>query len=154
MPLVFCAIFIASIVNVAAVPSTFIFQLLEEFSIGMGVSLLVSFIVFPLFATVDIENRVNYCLLNLQQMQTLITQAFLCQDQMGAHVSLARASTIEQMVHETIGPLPMKLVETRFEPSRCLQRIFNRHRRHIIDLTVQGSSFSHVKVYISLSFLF
>jgi uncharacterized membrane protein YccC len=138
---VLCAIFFSTIVNQPVIPSTFIFQLLEEFVIGMAVAVLVSSTIFPVFATMDIENRVNYCLLNLQEMQTLIIQAFLHQDQMSAQVSLTRASTIEQMIRLAIGPIRMKLVVARFEPSRYLQRIFNRRRRNIIDLTIQGLFF-------------
>jgi hypothetical protein len=138
MPLVLCAIFFATIVNQPVVPSTFIFQLLEAFVIAMALAVLVSLAIFPVFSTIDIENRVNYCLLNLQEMQTLIIRAFLCQDQMSAQVSLTRASTIEQMIRIAIGPIQMKFVAARFEPSRCLQRIFNRRRMQIIDLTIQG----------------
>jgi hypothetical protein len=53
----------------------------------MSIALIVSILIFPLFATFDIENRVNYCLLHLDQMQTFILQAFLCQDQTAARVS-------------------------------------------------------------------
>ena len=104
----------------------------------MAVALLVSMLVFPLFATIDTENRVNYCLINLQQMQTIIIRAFLCQDQMNAQVPLAQTSTIEQMVRTTMRVIPMRLNEARMEPSRFLQRIFNRRRRHLIHLTIQG----------------
>jgi uncharacterized membrane protein YccC len=135
------AIFFATIVNQTNLPSTFAFVLLEEFVIGMAVALVVSLLIFPLFATFDIENRVNYCLTNLQQMQTIVIQAFLCQDQMNAQVSLARASTIEQMVRSTMNLMHTRLNEARMEPSRCLQRIFNRRRRHLIDLTLQGYFF-------------
>jgi uncharacterized membrane protein YccC len=112
--------------------------LLEEFAIGTAVALVVSLLVFPLFATTDIENRVNYCLTNLQKMQTIIIKEFLCHDQMGAQVSLARSTTIEQMVRTTMNLMPARLNEAYMEPSRCLQRIFSRRRRHLIDLTIQG----------------
>ncbi len=138
MPLVLCAIFFATIVNQPVISSTFIFELLEEFIVGMSIGILISLTVFPVFATMDIENRVNYCLINLQEMQRLIIQGFLCQDKMSAQISLSRVSTIEQMIRVAINPLPMKLIETRFEPSRLLQRIFNRRRRNIIDLTIKG----------------
>ncbi len=138
MPLVLCAIFFATIVNQPVISSTFIFVLLEEFIVGMSIGILISLTVFPVFATMDIENRVNYCLINLQEMQRLIIQGFLCQDKMSAQVSLSRVSTIEQMIRVAINPLPMKLIEARFEPSRLLQRIFNRRQRHIIDLTIKG----------------
>jgi hypothetical protein len=104
----------------------------------MAMALLVSLLIFPLFATVDIENRVNYSLSNLQQMYTFIIQAFLCEDQMGAQVSLARASTVERMVYTTMNTIHMRLDEARFEPARWLQRIFNRKRRQIFDLTLPG----------------
>ncbi len=138
MPLVLCAIFFATIVNQPVISSTFIFELLEEFIVGMSIGILISLTVFPVFATMDIENRVNYCLINLQEMQRLIIHGFLCQDKMSAQVSLSRVSTIEQMIRVAINPLPMKLIEARFEPSRLLQRIFNRRQRHIIDLTIKG----------------
>ncbi|CAF0802510.1 unnamed protein product [Adineta steineri] len=135
--LLIIAIFFSTIVNQANLPSTFIFILLELFVIGMAVAIVVSLLVFPLFATFDIENRVNYCLKNLQNMQTLVLQAFLCEDQMSAQVSLARASTIEQMIRTTMSLITARLVESTLEPSRCLQRIFNRRHRHLIDLTIQ-----------------
>jgi uncharacterized membrane protein YccC len=138
MPLVLCAIFFPTIVNQPVISSTFIFELLEEFIVGMSIGILISLTVFPVFATMDIENRVNYCLINLQEMQRLIIQGFLCQDKMSAQVSLSRVSTIEQMIRVAINPLPMKLIEARFEPSRLLQRIFNRRRRNIIDFTIKG----------------
>ncbi|CAF3844490.1 unnamed protein product [Adineta steineri] len=137
IPLVLCAIFFATIVNQRSIPSTFIFQLLETFVIGMAIAVLVSLTIFPVFATIDIENRVNYCLLNLQEMQKSITKAFLHQDKISAQISLTRTSTIEEIILTAIGPIRMKLVETRFEPSRFLQRIFNRRRRQIINLTIQ-----------------
>ena len=142
--LLFNVIFFATIVNQVDVPDTFVFQLLEEFAIGMGVALLVSLLVFPLFATFDIENRVNYSLSTLQQMHALILQAFLCQDQTSAQVPLARATIVEKMVRKTMDPIQVRLDEARFEPSRCLQRLFNRRRRHIIDLTLQGLFFVKV----------
>ena len=106
-------------------------------------ALLVSLIIFPLFATLDIENRFNYSLSKLQQMYELVTQAFLCTDKMSAHLLLARASMIENMVKNALGPIQTRLDETHYEPSRSLQRIFNRKHRHIIDLTLQGNVFFH-----------
>jgi len=104
----------------------------------MGIALVVSLLIFPLFATSDIENRVNYCLKNLQEMQTMVIKAFLCQDQMSAQALLARASTMEEMIRTTMNLMPTRLMEAHMEPSRFLQRIFNRKRRHLIDLTLQG----------------
>ncbi len=104
----------------------------------MAIALLVSLIVFPLFATIDFENRVRYCLKSLQQMQTIIIQGFICQNEMGAQISITRSSTIEQMVRTAMNCLCTRLVEARLEPSRFLQRIFNRKRRHLFDLTLQG----------------
>ncbi|CAF1406378.1 unnamed protein product [Rotaria sordida] len=135
------AIFFSTIVNEAKIPSTFIFTLLEEFVIAVFVGLIVSISIFPLFATFDVENRVNYCLTNLQQVETIVVQAFLCKDQMSAQVSLARASTIEQMVRTTMNLMHSRLNEAHMEPSRCLQRIFNRRRRHLIDLTLQEQEY-------------
>ncbi|CAF1135581.1 unnamed protein product [Adineta ricciae] len=135
--LLISSIFFATIVNQQNLPSTFIFTLLEEFVIGISVSLLVSLLVFPLFATIDIENRMNYCLKNLQRMESIVIQAFLCEDQMSAQVSLARSSTLEQMIRVAMNLIHTRLNETQMEPSRLLQRIFNRRRRHLMDLTLQ-----------------
>lgn len=110
----------------------------------MIIALLVSLLIFPLFATIDFENRVNYCLKNLQQMQTIIIQGFICQDEMGAQISTTRSSTIEQMVRATMNLLCMRLVEARMEPSRFLQRIFNRRRKHLFNLTIQGYFLSSI----------
>ena len=124
--------------NQQNLPSNFVFLLLEEFVVGTVIALIVSLLVFPSFATMDIENRVNYCLCNLQHMQEWIVKAFLCSDRTSAQVYLARASTIEHMVRSTMSMMPPRLAEAPFEPSRCLQRLFNAKRRHLFDLTIQG----------------
>ena len=97
-----------------------------------------SILIFPLYATLDIENRFNYCLTNLSEMESTIIKAFLCQDQMSSQMSLARVSTVEQMVRTAMNSMHTRLNEASMEPSRLLQRIFNRKRRHLIDLTLQG----------------
>ena len=116
----------------------------------MIVALVVSVLVFSFFATLDIENRVNYCLLNLQKMQTLIIQAFLCKDEMEAQVLLAQAFTIGEMIREKMSLIHVRLNEASFEPSRWLQKIFNRRRKHIIDLTLEGL----FVVYVNFCFSF
>ncbi|CAF1429277.1 unnamed protein product [Adineta ricciae] len=151
IPLVICAIFFATIVNQNNVPSTFAFQLLESFAIGICICLLVSLIILPSFATIDIENRVKYILLNLNDMHMLIVQSFLREDEIDAQASLTRVTTIEQMIEEAMSPIQMKLIFARFEPARLLQWIYNRKRRNIIDLTLQEqenlitSLFLHVR---------
>jgi hypothetical protein len=132
-------IYFATFVNQPIVQSTFIFQLLETFVIGNCVCILVSLIIFPAFVTMDIENRVNYTLLNLGKMHLLIVQAFLREDQMDVQALFSRASIIEKMILEAISPIQMNLAYARFEPSRLLQWVFNPKRRNIIDLTLQGS---------------
>ncbi len=117
-------------------------------------ALLVSLTIFPLFATFDIENRFNYSLSKLQQMYELVTQAFLCTDKMSAHILLARASMIESMVHKALIPIQTRLDETHYEPSRYLQRIFNRKHRHIIDLTLQGNVFFPLIILFILWLIF
>jgi hypothetical protein len=109
----------------------------------MGVALIVSLLIFPLFATLDVENRVKYCLLHLDQMQTFVLHAFLSEDRTAARVALARASIVEQKLRETMIQMRLRLKETCYEPSRILQGIFNRRRKHIIDLTIEGYSVCH-----------
>ena len=138
MPLVILAILFSTIVNVPNVPSKFIFLLLEEIVIALCVSILVSLIIFPTFATIDIENRVHYALLNLEKMHTVIVQSFSQEDEINAQALLTRATIIEEMIREAISPIQMKLTYARFEPSRLLQRIFNFKRRKIFNLTLQG----------------
>ena len=134
----FNATFFVTIINAEGVRSTFVFELLAEFLLGASVALLVSTWIFPLFATCDVENRVNYYLLHLDQMQTLVLQAFLCQDQAAASISLARATILERRIKHTIIHMRERLDEARFEPSRFFQWLFNRKRRHIINLTIDA----------------
>jgi uncharacterized membrane protein YccC len=136
--LLIVAVYFATIVNQPDVPSSFIFQLLADFTIGILISVLISWIIFPSFATMDIENRVNYALLNIEKMHMLIVESFLREDQMDAQDFLTRASTFEQMIREATSPIQTKLAYARFEPSRFLQWIFNLKRRNIINLTLQG----------------
>jgi hypothetical protein len=101
------------------------------------IALLVPIVIFPLFATFDIENRVNYCLSHLDQMQTFVLQAFLCQDQIAANISLARATIIERRIRHTINQIRQRLGQAQLEPSRLFQWFFNRQQMRIIDLTIE-----------------
>jgi hypothetical protein len=134
-------VYFCSIFSEPGILSTFSFKLLEVYIIGMITALLVSLIIFPLFATFDIENRFNYSLSKLQEMHVLIIQAFLSPNKMGARMILTKVTMIENMVRKTLGPIQTRIDEARFEPSRYLQRIFNRKHRHIIDLTIHGELF-------------
>lgn len=104
----------------------------------MLISICISLLIFPLFATIDIENRFSYCLKNLQQMYFLIIQAFLSRDQINAKILLSRTSIIEQMIQQTMISIQTRLSETIYEPSRILQKIFYYKRKHIFNLTVEG----------------
>lgn len=106
--------------------------------IGTFIALLVSLIIFPAFATIDIENRIRYALLNVGKMHTIIVQSFLQKDQVNAQALLTRASTIEQMIREAIRPIPVKFNYARLEPSKILQRMFNFKRRNVPRLTLEG----------------
>lgn len=97
----------------------------------------ISFIIFPIFATFDIENRFNYSLSKLQQMHVSVIHAFLCHDKTSAHMSLTTASVLENLVHKAIEPIQKRIDEARFEPVRFLKRRFNNRHRYIIDLTLQ-----------------
>jgi len=141
LSLLFNSIFFVTIINQEQVPRFFAFELLEEFVIGMLISIIVSLIIFPLFATFDIENRINYSLSHLQQMYDLIIQAFLCEDQISANVYLSRANIMEKMIRKTMITVQSRFSEIYYEPSRLLQRLSNRKRRNIIDLTLQGLNF-------------
>jgi hypothetical protein len=141
LSLLFNSIFFVTIINQEQVPRFFAFELLEEFVIGMLISIIVSLIIFPLFATFDIENRINYSLSHLQQMYDLIIQAFLCEDQISADVYLSRANIMEKMIRKTMITVQSRFSEIYYEPSRLLQRLSNRKRRNIIDLTLQGLNF-------------
>ena len=72
-------------------------------------------------------------------MQTFVLQAFSSEDPAAAKISLARASIVEQRLRTTMFQMRLRLQEAHHEPSQILQRIFNRRRRHIIKLTIQGS---------------
>ena len=87
-------------------------------------------------------------------MQTFVLQAFSSEDPTAARVSLARASIVEQRLSQTMIQMRLRLAETHYEPSRILQRIFNRRRRHIIDLTIQSYSVSHIEIFTIIYFLF
>jgi uncharacterized membrane protein YgaE (UPF0421/DUF939 family) len=145
MTLLFNAVFFSTIVNQRSIPYLFVFLLLELFVIGMFISICISLFIFPLFATFDIENRFNYCLFNLQRMYQFVIQAFLSENEMNSKVSLSRASIIE---NET------RLLEAKSEPSRLLKKVFYSKRREIIDLNIQGLSFSLNSKLISFVYLF
>ncbi|CAF1195700.1 unnamed protein product [Adineta ricciae] len=133
----FNAIFFVSIINEQTIRATFAFELLADFVLGMFVAVLVSLLFFPLFATLDIENRVNYCLFHLDQMQAFLIQAFLCYDSTAAKVSLARAAIVERRLRNTMNETRQRLNEVYLEPCRLLQWIFTRHRNEIFSLSIE-----------------
>jgi hypothetical protein len=135
--LLFNSIYFVRIINEINVPLIFPFQLLESFSIGMLISLIVSLFVFPLFATFDIQNRLNYCLSHLQQMYHLLIQAFLSEEQISAYIFLSQVNIIEKMIRETMIQVQSRFDESCYEPSRLLQKLFNR-KKVFLDLTLQG----------------
>ncbi|CAF1053029.1 unnamed protein product [Rotaria sp. Silwood1] len=137
LSLLYNVLYFASNVFRHEIPLIFSFELLGIYIMGMCMALFISFFIFPIFATFDIENRFNYSLSKLQQMNELVIQEFLCRDKISAHMSLTRTSMIENMVHKALSPIQTRLDESYFEPARYLQRIFNRKRSHIIDLTLK-----------------
>ncbi|CAF0844950.1 unnamed protein product [Adineta steineri] len=118
-------------------PITFSFELLGIYISGMAIAVFVSLIIFPIFATFDIENRFNYSLSKLQQMYVLIIQAFLCHDKTRSHMLLTKASIVQHMIEKALTPMQTRLADAKFEPSRLLQRLFNHQHLHVIDLTLQ-----------------
>ncbi len=138
MTLLYNAIFFSTIVNEKSLPKLFVFVLLVLFLIGMLISICVSLLIFPLFATIDIENRFSYCLKNVQRMYYLLIQSFLSRNEMDAKISLSRASILEEIIRETMIIIQSRLVEAKSEPSRFFQKIFFSKRRDFIDLNIQG----------------
>ena len=136
----FNVIFFATIINQETVRLTFVFELLGVFLLGIGVALIVSLSIFPLFATCDIENRVKYCLQNLNQMEIFILEAFLSEDPAAARVSLARASIVERRVRQTMDHMHTRILEARYEPCQILQRNFKRQHQDVMNLTLEGYS--------------
>lgn len=105
-------------------------------SIAIGVSLIIS----PFFATIDLENRFHYCFRSFQRMYFLIIQAFLSEDPIAAKIYLSRASIIEERIRQTLSIVPNRLIDTRYEPSRFLQRIFFGRRKSMSNLSVQAKA--------------
>lgn len=114
----------------------FVFYFLSLFLIGMSISIFISLIIFPFYATIDIENRLNYSLKNLQRMYYLIIQSFLTINPMNKKIRLSNVRILEEMVDETIKIIRLRIAETNFEPSRLLQRLFF-HRRHQLTIDEQ-----------------
>ncbi|CAF1492932.1 unnamed protein product, partial [Didymodactylos carnosus] len=129
---------------------------LELFVLGMAVAVATSLVIFPLTATFDIENRFYYALENLNQLYALSIQGFLSGDQIASQVpqtqgtlisvfypegnvfeSFARSKILEQFTRESMIIMQSRLAEIRFEPVRLLQKLFNRSKLKIIDLTLQ-----------------
>ena len=109
--------------------------------IDICICILVSLIILPSFATTDIENRVKYILLNLNDRHMLIIQSFLHKDPIDAQPLLTRVTTIEQTIEEAMNPIRMRLISACFESVRLLQWIYNLNKRNIIDLTLHGLFF-------------
>ncbi|CAF2104224.1 unnamed protein product [Rotaria magnacalcarata] len=136
LSLLYNALYFASHVYRRADTLILSFELLGIYILGMSMASLISFTIFPIFATFDIENRFNYSLLKLQQMHTLLIRGFLCHDKTSAHMFLTRASMLENLVNKALDPIQSRIDEARFEPTEYLKRRFNRKRRAIIDLTL------------------
>jgi hypothetical protein len=71
-------------------------------------------------------------------MQNFVLQAFVCEDQIKSKVSLARARVVERRLRKAMNEMRARLVDdAHFEPSRLLQWISHRRRKHIIHLTIK-----------------
>ncbi|UJR24079.1 hypothetical protein I4U23_027047 [Adineta vaga] len=135
--LLYNSIFFSTIVNQQSLPKVFVFLLLSLFLIGMSIAICVSLLIFPLFATFDVEHRFSYCLKNLHRMYYLIIQGFLSRDEMIAKVSLSRASILEQMIRQTMLLMQTRILETKYEPTKFLQKLFYRKQKNILYLNLQ-----------------
>lgn len=154
LSLLFLSLYFAAVINQSEAPSYYIFGLLGEFVIAMIVSIVVSLLVFPSFATFDIENRINYCFYTAQEMYHSIIQAFISKDPITIHLYLSRAKILKRMIRKTMTITQLRFSEITHEPTRLLQRIKNRKRRNLIDLTLQGLIFYFEKHQNPSNFLF
>jgi len=134
------AIFFSTIVNERSLPKAFAFFLILLFFLGMLISVCVSLLIFPLFSTIDLENRFCYCLKNVQRMYFYLIQSFVCRDPINAKIFICRSTIVEQMIRQTSSIIPMRLIETQYEPTRFLHRIFLNRRKHLMNLNVQQQS--------------
>ncbi|CAF3828220.1 unnamed protein product [Rotaria sordida] len=78
-----------------------------------------------------------YCLQHLQQIYSLIVQAFLSPDQMSANVFLAQIPIVDNMINEVMIPIQMRLLEVKVEPTRLFQWITNRKGKRPINRTLE-----------------
>lgn len=140
MTLLFNAVFFSILLTEPSLPKMFVFILLGMFLLGMCISIVVSFFVFPSFATLDVEQRFSFCLSNVQRIFYLLVQSFLSSDRVHARMLLSRASILEEMIRSVMSPIPTRLFESTYEPSEFLQRIFYRNRHRLIQLSVEGLS--------------
>ncbi|CAF3245551.1 unnamed protein product [Rotaria sp. Silwood2] len=78
-----------------------------------------------------------YCLQHLQQIYTLIVQAYLSPDRTSANVLLAQISIADDMINEAMIPIQMRLFEVKVEPTRFFQWIKNPKGEWSINRTLE-----------------
>lgn len=113
-------------------------------------ALIVSFLVFPYFATSDVKNRIHYCFLNLHRMQTFVLEAFSSEDPAAAKIALARASIVERRLGQAITPMRTRLEEADYEPSGVLNTLLSRRRKFPIGISLKSCSiFNSIDFYVA-----
>ncbi|CAF1659575.1 unnamed protein product, partial [Didymodactylos carnosus] len=100
------------------------------------VAIITSIIIFPLTATLDIENRFIYGLLNLNQLYILAIHGYLSQNKILSQVSLKQCEIIQQYLCENLIMMQIRLNQVKYEPVKLIQLIFRRHRIKTINLTL------------------
>ncbi|CAF1243578.1 unnamed protein product, partial [Didymodactylos carnosus] len=129
-------IFFSTIVNNQQTSTIFVFELLKTYIIGLIVAIITSIIIFPLTATLDIENRFIYGLLNLNQLYILAIHGYLSQNKILSQVSLKQCEIIQQYLCENLIMMQIRLNQVKYEPVKLIQLIFRRHRIKTINLTL------------------
>ncbi|UJR18462.1 hypothetical protein I4U23_005367 [Adineta vaga] len=132
------------------IPNMSILCIQETFGLTLSTNIRITLIIVPLsifffilqkiglgYHNYIVENRINYCLYQFQQMHTTIIQAFLSRDEINSKLFLSRSMILEQMIREIMMLIQTRLNEARYEPSQFLQRLFNRQRKQIFDLSIQ-----------------
>lgn len=138
--LLFNSLFFTTIINEKKVSINFSFELLEEFAIGIVLSIIISLSLFPLFATLDIENRTLLLFISSSTNVSFnYSSIFIWRSNNGKCFSFS-SKNYWKMIRKTMITIQTRYSEANYEPSRLLQKIFNRKRRHFIDLTLQGLS--------------
>lgn len=149
-------IFFTTIVNTPSniLGQLFAFQLLESFTVGIIFAIAFSMFILPRTSTLELQDRMSYCLNSIHTMYTLTMHAYLCSNKAESQALLNEANLVLAYVLQSSQQMRLRTAELQTEPAVLIRRLFRSKQsayiRHQQDkyIEIVGSLTFHVQSMI------